>query len=352
MSATEATASEAPEAPGVKHSRAWVTLVMLGDKYVPGAAVMAHSLRDAGTRYPIVCMVTPDVSADARRELARAFDSVVEVPYITHPTRPFHGQRSQELYGSWIDSSFTKWNCLGLPYERVIFTDSDFLYRANCDDLFGMPAPAACFSNRWGIPYTPAVKSGVTKAGVKYTPRAKGGIPNDYPVAHGARVPASLIRRNTYDRPSFVGTGSQVLLAPAPGALERYIRMVKAEPVFGVNTKSVSGADEVSIALFCLQEGQEWTHLDQETQSDPWRVEWVSPQHAASGRPARAVHYIGEKPWLCPRQWPDQEEWWACASRHEVAVGEVLAPAEEDVPAPAEEDIPAPAEKVPVPAAT
>jgi hypothetical protein len=35
---------------------AWVTIVMHGDKYVPGAVVLATSLRCSGTRHVIACV--------------------------------------------------------------------------------------------------------------------------------------------------------------------------------------------------------------------------------------------------------------------------------------------------------
>ena len=41
---------------------AWVTLVMMKDSYIPGALVLAKSLREVKTKHSIVCMVTDDFS--------------------------------------------------------------------------------------------------------------------------------------------------------------------------------------------------------------------------------------------------------------------------------------------------
>lgn len=65
-------------------SYAWVVLVMKGDAYVPGALVTAESIKRTGSKYDVVCMVTPDVTK--RDKLAIIFNKVVEVPYISAET--------------------------------------------------------------------------------------------------------------------------------------------------------------------------------------------------------------------------------------------------------------------------
>ena len=63
---------EAAEALPAADRVAWVTLVMKGDAYVPGALTMAFTVRRTQTRGELVCMVTPDVSALARSQYARS----------------------------------------------------------------------------------------------------------------------------------------------------------------------------------------------------------------------------------------------------------------------------------------
>ena len=49
----------------------------------------------------------------------------------------------KEMYGPWIDVSFTKWHCLGLTqYDRICFVDADKIMLTNIDDIFQMAAPA------------------------------------------------------------------------------------------------------------------------------------------------------------------------------------------------------------------
>ena len=49
---------------------AYVTLVAT-DSYAAGALVLAHRLRDHGSKKDIVCLVTPEISANVRKHLSR-----------------------------------------------------------------------------------------------------------------------------------------------------------------------------------------------------------------------------------------------------------------------------------------
>nr|ADV91288.1 p13 [Spodoptera frugiperda multiple nucleopolyhedrovirus]AFH59007.1 p13 [Spodoptera frugiperda multiple nucleopolyhedrovirus] len=127
---------------------AYVTLVMLGDEYVKGAKVLAKSLLASNTTHALVCMVTCDVSAQARNELAQIYDRVVDVDYIVYECPSMLTKRQNQMYGKWIDKSFTKWQCLKLTdYEKIIYLDADHLVVKNIDHLFNLKAPAICFSD-------------------------------------------------------------------------------------------------------------------------------------------------------------------------------------------------------------
>ena len=80
------------------NTNAWVTLVMINDNYVPGAIVLAESLRINNTLYPIICMVSPSVTEKARQILQILYELVIEVPYISHEVKPLRGVKQKELY--------------------------------------------------------------------------------------------------------------------------------------------------------------------------------------------------------------------------------------------------------------
>lgn len=150
--AAAALASSAPVDPA---NCAFVTLVMLGDSYVPGALVLAHSLRTQGARAKLVVLVSADVSAAARSSLGLLFDLIVEVPLISGKAvhqewkRYTSGATSNQrkLYG-WIDHSFTKFHVLALTqFERVCLLDADQLcVGSNPDSLWASNVPAGVCS--------------------------------------------------------------------------------------------------------------------------------------------------------------------------------------------------------------
>ncbi|AUV65332.1 P13 [Alphabaculovirus myunipunctae] len=127
---------------------AYVTLVMLGDEYVAGAKVLAKSLLCTGTKHDLVCMVTPDVSAEARSELAALYTRVLVVDYVTYKCPPMLTKRQNQMYGSWISYAFTKWQCLTLlEYKKIIYLDADHLVVKSIEHLFHLRAPAMCFTD-------------------------------------------------------------------------------------------------------------------------------------------------------------------------------------------------------------
>ncbi|ETO04457.1 hypothetical protein RFI_32939 [Reticulomyxa filosa] len=179
----------------------YVTLVMCGDGYVPGAAVLGHSLRLVKSRHPTIVMVTEDVSEDAKTVLRALYDYVVTVPYIQYESKELKTSTQRQKYDSWKCQSFTKWNCLNLneyftfsstdtnananananiianeskdkdkdkcketslnerhsnnipPFEKVLFLDSDKIVLRNLDHLFDqVQCPAGTFRNPWSPP--------------------------------------------------------------------------------------------------------------------------------------------------------------------------------------------------------
>jgi hypothetical protein len=305
-----------PAPPAGAPECAWVVLLMLGDGYTPGALVVAESLRRQNTAHDLVCMVTPDVSAAARAHLRRdgpsgrpLYDAVVEVPYLTHRTRPFESKRQAELYGGWIDHSFTKWQCLTLTqYRRVLLVDADMVFTSNCDDLFDLHPPAACYSNPWAHPHAP--RSRIPNPYVSSCPRP----PRQRDLPHGARIPWARVLE-ALRVGAFVGWGALVLLAP--GGFAEFGAMVCAEPVYGLQHRTPSGSDEVSIAEYYAARRQDWTHIHPRYLAIPWHPAWVP-------RGVRAHHYHGRKPWdMDPAEWADLALWWEGAQRCILAAPEL-----------------------------
>ncbi|EFY85376.1 glycogenin glucosyltransferase [Metarhizium acridum] len=111
--------------------------LLLSDSYLPGALVLAHSLRDAGTSKRLAVLVTLDsVSAETITQLKTVYDYVLPVPRIRNelPANLRLMKRSD------LHSAFTKINLWKqTQFSKIVYIDADVVaYRAP-DELFELP---------------------------------------------------------------------------------------------------------------------------------------------------------------------------------------------------------------------
>lgn len=295
---------------------AYATLVMHGDRYVAGAAVLGTRLRQL-KRYTwthTYCFVTKDVGIQARILLSKCFDFVVQVPLIQACTLPLITTRQRDLYGSWIGSSFTKWNIFNpklyahVP-DKVLFLDSDLLPKRNLDELFCLPAPAACFSNWMSERFK------------------KGGIREIYEreraLSYGEKVPLDQIemslnvnREIRKDRSSFTFavSGVTVLIEPNLAIFQDMINLLKEHQrsrlPYGF-PGVYSGYDEQMLCQLMLRHAHSIHHITPGYIWNAGKEYWVPPDERA------VIHFYGdEKPWwiIRERQFADTQEWWDIAT--------------------------------------
>jgi hypothetical protein len=121
---------------------AYVTLVMLGDKYVSAAIVLAHSIRQLGSQADLVVLVTPDVSEDGKLTLHKFYDHVININYITIP----NWRTKQQKHKKYLELVFTKFHVFDLvQYKKILLIDADALVLKYPDHLFSLNTPAGCF---------------------------------------------------------------------------------------------------------------------------------------------------------------------------------------------------------------
>ncbi|TGJ83398.1 hypothetical protein E0Z10_g5348 [Xylaria hypoxylon] len=113
--------------------------LLLTDTYLPGALVLAHSLRDAGTTKKLAALVTLDtVSAEAIAQLKSVYHYVIPVPRIQNarPANLLLMNRTD------LHSAFTKINLWKqTQFRKIVYIDADVVaYRAP-DELFSITHP-------------------------------------------------------------------------------------------------------------------------------------------------------------------------------------------------------------------
>ncbi|KAI1371518.1 glycosyltransferase family 8 protein [Hypoxylon crocopeplum] len=113
--------------------------LLLSDTYLPGALVLAHSLRDAGTSKKLAVLVTLDtVSAEVISQLKTLYDYVIPVSRI----RNLQPDNLHLMNRADLHSAFTKINLWRqTQFRKIVYIDSDVVaYRAP-DELFDIPHP-------------------------------------------------------------------------------------------------------------------------------------------------------------------------------------------------------------------
>lgn len=255
---------------------AFVTLVMGKPHYIHGALAMAFSLRKTKTNHKIVCMLTHDLCR-YKHILQIVFDQVIFINYLEYPTNPLKTKKQNEIYNEWKNISFTKWNCLNLPYRKVCLLDADLIIQKNIDHLFNLHAPAGCFGNNWS-------------SNVNYY----GGI------KHGESVPNSQIQRGFNN--GYLVNGHCIILEPCIKIYEKFLNFMESKQ-YMKPYRCLAMTDEFALVKFMLITGNQWTQIDMQYNCVPWKNNVNN---------AYILHFFNKhKPWLSNRNdWPDLKIWW------------------------------------------
>lgn len=199
---------------------AYVTLIMLGDRYVPAAIVLAQSLIDLNSQVDRVVLVTPDVSLEARELLSKFYDKVIEVNYVTVQ----NWRTKKQTHRKYLELVFTKFHLFNLTqYKKVLLIDADAIVLKYPDHIFTLDAPAGCFleNKDYFIYYD-------EKGDYKMPPESGIEWYKIYcdKLTHGNKVPKEFTDRVFTDfKNSGIG-GGLMLLEPKVGEFDEIIKDV------------------------------------------------------------------------------------------------------------------------------
>lgn len=287
----------------MEQSWIWVTVVFLGDKYIPGAMVVAKSLQDQKSQYPAWCMVTPDVTSDGVAMLEQVFDKVITIPLIEHKCVPMKSAKQNAIYSPWIHASFTKCNILNPEYfppgAKLIFIDADMMFLQPCDDLFDVPAPAQTFSSPWAFPH--ACKNKSYRGGSK-------GVFNPYFDNKRGRDPMhkqEISHKSIQDglQRGIVGLGCMIVVEPSANLFDTAMANLDRNLAYG-NANCISGWDEQLFA---------------ET--------WIKTNTRVYNIHQKYTYYVGKDDWIghvqpMVYQWYNGKPWFDISSPEDVAAAE------------------------------
>ena len=131
------------------NAHAYATYIIRNDSYVPGALVLAHTLREMETPADLVCLVAPEVSRSACNSLETLYDAVIRVEPIN--LSACRDQRRQHLSQVLTRVNVLRLGAdgdLGCRYTKVVLLDADVLPLRCFDHLFAVPTPAGILNER------------------------------------------------------------------------------------------------------------------------------------------------------------------------------------------------------------
>ena len=118
-------------------NNAFVTLTS-NDLFVPGAIAVVKSLRLSGTKYPIFCMVSEEVSEENIQKIEDSGCTTIKVDKIHSNISGEDGDRF-EVGKNWL--TFTKLNVFNLTqFDKIVYIDADCIVMMNIDEMFDFPA--------------------------------------------------------------------------------------------------------------------------------------------------------------------------------------------------------------------
>jgi hypothetical protein len=199
---------------------AYVTLVMLGDRYIPAAIVLAHSIKKLGSLADTVVLVTPDVTQEGRELLQLYFTHVISITYVDIP----NWRTKKQKHKKYLELVFTKFHVFNLvQYEKILLIDADALVLKYPDHLFSLDAPAGCFLEDKNLIITYDAdgnyilpKNGQFEWYKKYCGE----------IQHGTIIPKHFTDRIRTERNNSGIGGGLMLLKPRAGEFEAIIKDV------------------------------------------------------------------------------------------------------------------------------
>ncbi len=266
---------------------AFVTFLMMNDSYLASALLLAHGLKEQGSEADAVCLVTEEISDEARYALGLVYDRVIAVEKFVVPHRETRKREDRPLW-------FTRLNALrlggdgdlGCDYEKVLILDADVLPLRHFDHLFSLRAPAGILneqkhycletSDNGAFVFPPSiVEVGKWNWHRRYEPEC----------AHGERIPTEVTDRVRVDTTNLGLNGSLYLFDTSATVLEEIRRDVERPEIRDYVGDLFKWPD---MQYLTMHFSGEWTSID---------IKFSSFNGYPNLGSICGCHYSGFKPW-------------------------------------------------------
>lgn len=270
---------------------AFVTFLMLNDSYLPGALLLAYNLRKQKTKFDLICLITKEITQDARHALETLFDHVVEVEKIFVPHKRRQRRQDRPYFFTRINAlRLGKDGDLGFKYKKIVVLDADVLPIKNYNALFDLNTPAGIINEKkshfletdsngnWIIPET-AYKIGKWKWHNLY----------DEICPHGCQIPKEITDRVKEDPLNMGINGSLFVFEPSMEEFKRIRNDIYQPDIFPFVSDLFDWPD---MQYLTMRWSGKWTNID---------LRFSGFNGYPDVSVLYGIHYAGFKPWYLNR---------------------------------------------------
>ncbi|QUI21129.1 hypothetical protein HZI73_01980 [Vallitalea pronyensis] len=212
---------------------AFVTFLMMNDHFLPGILMQGNQLRQGHYHADLVCLVTENISEQAKALIANIYDYVVNVKEVfIHHKRRQKRQDRPFLFTRFHALRLGEDGDLGFQYDKVVVLDADVLPRKHYDQLFRLDTPAGTCNEmkRYTMEYGEDGQY-IIPEDVEKTKKWIWHRTYDPICPHGALVPEEICHR-VIQNPNNMGINSSLwVLSPNMKDYEDVMEDVKRDDV-------------------------------------------------------------------------------------------------------------------------
>ena len=265
-----------------KKQCAYVTFMMRNDSYLPGAMVLGHKLRKLNTPHDLVCLITKDITGQARYALNQVYDHVIQVDTIEIK----HNRRQERQDRPYLFTRFQALRLgrdgdLGVGYDKIVVLDADVLPLYDYDALFDVDAPAGIINERKSN--CQSIKDGYDKDSLK-----EKWIWHDIyseSCGHGQTIPKAYTDRVREDRDNMGVNACLWVLEPN---MQEYDDLLKVARSDTMQDLVCDGFNWPEMQFATLYWSGKWHNVD---------IRYCSFNGYPSLAVLKGTHYAGLKPW-------------------------------------------------------
>jgi glycogenin glucosyltransferase len=263
--------------------KAFVTFLMRNDSFLPGALVCAYGLRKQNVEEDLVCLVTKEITKDAREVLKIIYDEVIEIAEIFFEHKHRHQRQDRPFL-------FTRFNVLrlgrdgdlGYDYDKICMIDADIIPIRKYSELFNLNTPAGIVNES---------KDYVMEfdENLQYVSRGEGKWKwhsiYDPICKHGETIPQEITERVKTD-PSNMGVNACLwVLTPSMDDFESILDSTQLEENSRLLTESFNWPEMQYATMYY---SGRWTNID---------LKYATFKGYPNLDVVYGTHFSGVKPW-------------------------------------------------------